>query len=438
MRQKAIKFLFPILFAAVALTAAAVYWIGAGETDGYLAAVSITVACLSVLALSMAAAALCLFRLFRPLQKEERPPYPELKPLYLQLEEQKRQLKENRELLEDRQNKLRSITENMTEGLVLLDGTGVVRLINRAAARLLGISQEDAAGKSIFTVSRDNLLQAAVHAALGGCVERECVSSGGMELQAIANPVIVDGVAHGAVLMLIDVTERQAAEAMRREFSANVSHELKTPITSISGYAEMMMTGLAKPQDVPRLSEKIYSEAQRLIDLIDDIIKLSSLDEDSMDKQKTDVELLSASKACAERLEAKAEKYGVRLTVEGEEAVVQGNARLIDEMLANLCDNAIKYNRPGGHVWVTVGRREAAPCVSVQDDGIGIEPEHLERIFERFYRVDKSRSKDTGGTGLGLSIVKHGAAWHKASVEASSTPDQGTKISVVFDGKGEG
>ncbi len=438
MRQRAIKFLFPILFAAVALTAAAVYWIGAGETDGYVAAVSITVACLSVLALSMAAAALCLFRLFRPLQKEERPPYPELRPLYLQMEEQKRQLKENRELLEDRQNKLRSITENMTEGLVLLDGTGVVRLINRAAARILGISQEDAAGKSIFTVSRDNLLQAAVHAALGGCVERECVSSGGMQLQAIANPVIVDGVAHGAVLMLIDVTERQAAEAMRREFSANVSHELKTPITSISGYAEMMMTGLAKPQDVPRLSEKIYSEARRLIDLIDDIIKLSSLDEDSMDKQKTDVKLLSAAKACAERLEAKAEKYGVQLTVEGEEAVVQGNARLIDEMLANLCDNAIKYNRPGGHVWVTVGRREAAPCVSVQDDGIGIAPEHLERIFERFYRVDKSRSKDTGGTGLGLSIVKHGAAWHKASVEASSTPDQGTKISVVFDGKGEG
>ena len=226
------------------------------------------------------------------------------------------------------------------------------------------------------------------------------------------------------------------SENMRRNFTANVSHELKTPITSISGYAEMMMTGLARSEDLPLLAEKIYTEAQRLIALIDDIINLSRLDEGAVEAPAERVELLSAARRCAERLMDKAASCGGAADVLGGEETVTGYAQLIDEMITNLCDNAIKYNRPGGHVRVTVGSRGGAPSLCVEDDGIGIAPEHLDRVFERFYRVDKSRSKETGGTGLGLSIVKHAAAWHHASLEAESVPDKGTRITIIFDGKG--
>ena len=226
------------------------------------------------------------------------------------------------------------------------------------------------------------------------------------------------------------------SENLRRNFTANVSHELKTPITSISGYAEMMMTGLAPSEDLPLLAEKIYTEAQRLIALIDDIINLSRLDEGAVEAPAERVELLAAARRCAERLEDKAAACEVTVRVLGEEETVTGYAQLIDEMVTNLCDNAIKYNRPCGHVRISVGRRGEAPFICVEDDGIGIAPEHLDRVFERFYRVDKSRSKETGGTGLGLSIVKHAAAWHHASVEAESEPDRGTRISIIFDGKG--
>ena len=226
------------------------------------------------------------------------------------------------------------------------------------------------------------------------------------------------------------------SENMRRNFTANVSHELKTPITSISGYAEMMMTGLAPSEDLPLLAEKIYTEAQRLIALIDDIINLSRLDEGAVEAPAERVELYSAAKRCAERLEDKAAVCSVSVEVRGGEETVTGYAQLIDEMITNLCDNAIKYNRPGGHVRVTVGQAQGAPYICVEDDGIGIAAEHLDRVFERFYRVDKSRSKETGGTGLGLSIVKHAAAWHHATLKAESEPDKGTRISIIFDGKG--
>ncbi|HBD86124.1 MAG TPA: hypothetical protein DC001_01705 [Clostridiales bacterium] len=239
-----------------------------------------------------------------------------------------------------------------------------------------------------------------------------------------------------AAAVLPAAASREEPEKMRREFSANVSHELKTPITSISGYAEMMMTGMVKRDDVPKLSEKIYHESQRLIALIDDIIRLSRLDEGSVGNHAAEVNLLAASRRVADRLEHKAESFRVCVTVSGEDVMILGDEQLVDEMIANLCDNAIKYNRPGGRVCIWVGRRGGAPYLTVSDDGIGIEPEHMERIFERFYRIDKSRSRETGGTGLGLSIVKHSAAWHKATVKAESTPGKGTRISVIFDGKG--
>lgn len=345
-------------------------------------------------------------------------------------------LLEQRAALADRERKLAAITDNMTEGLILLDGSGIILLMNSAAARMIGAADGDLRARHIFSVSCDSLLKGLVENALGGSAGHEHLTVGGLKLQVTASPVMAEGEARGAVLVLLDVTSRQASENMRREFSANVSHELKTPITSISGYAEMMMSGMAKRQDIPKLSEKIYNEAQRLIELTDDIIKLSRLDEGSVRYSGTEISLLAAAGCAAERLEQKAARFKVSVSVSGEDVTVMGDEQLVDEMIVNLCDNAIKYNRPGGHVFLGVGKRGDAPCVEVEDDGIGIAPEHIERIFERFYRVDKSRSKETGGTGLGLSIVKHSAAWHKASVEAQSIPGKGTKISIVFDGKG--
>mgnify|MGYP000272056343 CR=1 FL=1 len=222
------------------------------------------------------------------------------------------------------------------------------------------------------------------------------------------------------------------SENMRRNFTANVSHELKTPITSISGYAEMMMTGLARSEDLPLLAEKIYTEAQRLIALIDDIINLSRLDEGAVEAPAERVELLSAARRCAERLMDKAASCGVSVEVLGGEETVTGYAQLIDEMITNLCDNAIGYNVPGGSVRVTVSDAGENAVISVADTGIGIAPEHQSRIFERFYRVDKSHSKASGGTGLGLSIVKHAAAYHHGTVQLESQPGKGTTITVTI------
>ncbi|NCB50839.1 MAG: PAS domain S-box protein [Clostridia bacterium] len=352
------------------------------------------------------------------------------------IKELEEKLSEDRAALEDRERKLAAITDNMTEGLVLVDDSGTVILINSAAARMLGAAGEDVKGKDIVSICGDDSLGATVRSALAGCTSHDYIVVGGLKIQVIASPVIVEGAAQGAVMVLLDVTSRQASEDMRREFSANVSHELKTPITSISGYAEMIMTGMARRADVPKLSEKIYNEAQRLIELTEDIIKLSRLDEGTIRHPVAEVDLLAVARAAAERLEQKAKKFKVNVEVSGEDVLFMGDEQLVDEMITNLCDNSIKYNRTGGHVFVRTGKRGDAPCVTVTDDGIGIAPEHLGRVFERFYRVDKSRSKETGGTGLGLSIVKHSAAWHRATVEAESVPGKGTKISIVFDGKG--
>lgn len=352
------------------------------------------------------------------------------------VKELEEKLSENQAALEDRERKLAAITDNMTEGLVLIDDSGTVILMNSAAARMLGAAGEEVKGKDIVSICGNDALTATVRSALAGGTSHEFIVVGGLKIQIIASPVIVEGAAQGAVMVLLDITSRQASEDMRREFSANVSHELKTPVTSISGYAEMMMTGMARRADVPKLSEKIYHEAQRLIELTDDIIKLSRLDEGTVRNPVSEVNLLAAARTASERLEQKAGKFKVSVEVSGEDVVVMGDEQLVDEMITNLCDNSIKYNRPGGHVHIRTGKRGDAPCVTVSDDGIGIAPEHLGRVFERFYRVDKSRSKETGGTGLGLSIVKHSAAWHKATVEAESVPGKGTEIRIVFDGTG--
>ena len=219
---------------------------------------------------------------------------------------------------------------------------------------------------------------------------------------------------------------------MRKEFSANVSHELKTPLTSISGYAEIMKNGLVKPEDIQNFSERIYKEARRLITLVEDIIKLSKLDEESVELEKEEVNLYDMTREIVSRLSMQSSAKHVRMILEGESVTYTGIRQILDEMIYNICENAIKYNRPGGSVSIWVGNTLEGPKVSVTDTGIGIPKEHLERVFERFYRVDKSHSKEIGGTGLGLSIVKHGALLHQAKVSVDSTVGEGTRISIVF------
>ena len=234
------------------------------------------------------------------------------------------------------------------------------------------------------------------------------------------------------MLVLLDVTEQQEREGLRREFSANVSHELKTPLTSIAGIAEIMKSGMIAPADVPHFAGKIYDESQRLIQLVRDIIRISQLDENNIHDTPVPVEL----KKCAARnlslLESAADAADVTLLLEGEEAVIQAVPAILDEMVYNLCENAVKYNKPGGSVTVTVRSDAAHVTLEVADTGIGIAPEHHSRVFERFYRVDKSHSKEIGGTGLGLSIVKHGAAFHHAQVELESALDKGTTVRIIF------
>ena len=233
--------------------------------------------------------------------------------------------------------------------------------------------------------------------------------------------------------------EKDAVANMRKEFSANVSHELKTPLTSISGYAEIMKNGLVKPEDIQKFSERIYKEARRLITLVEDIIKLSKLDEESVELEKEEVNLYDMTREIVSRLSMQSSAKHVRVILEGESVTYTGIRQILDEMIYNICENAIKYNRPGGSVSIWVGNTLEGPKVSVTDTGIGIPKEHLERIFERFYRVDKSHSKEIGGTGLGLSIVKHGALLHQAKVSVDSTVGEGTRISILFStGKSSG
>ena len=251
----------------------------------------------------------------------------------------------------------------------------------------------------------------------------------------IATPVFSENQITGSVVIALDTTEREQREALRREFSANVSHELKTPLTSISGFAELLANGMVPPERVGEFAGDIYKESQRLMALVDDIIELSRLEEETAAPETERVDLYALAEETLASLRPAAERRDVTLTLRGGEAVVQGVRTALQELVYNLCDNAVKYNRPGGSVTVTAEKRGGETVLSVADTGIGIPYEHQNRVFERFYRVDKSHSRQLGGTGLGLSIVKHAAAMHKARLELWSEPDAGTKITVHFDGQ---
>ncbi len=356
--------------------------------------------------------------------------YEELSPLLVRIDRQRSQIAEQLGDLRRRSDEFRQITDNLKEGLVLLDARGAVLSINPAAAALFGADRE-CLGKDFLTVNRRHDMTLALKSALEGGHSETRGEENGREYQFDFSPIESEGTVVGAVLLAFDVTEQAFAERNRREFTANVSHELKTPLQSIIGSAELLEAGLVKPEDAPRFVGRIREDAARLVALIEDIILLSRLDEGGEQPRKP-VSLRQTAREAAGVLRTAAESRHVTLTVEGDEGVVEGVPGLLYEAVYNLCDNAVKYNREGGTVTVTVTEGEDEVALAVADTGIGIPPEHQSRVFERFYRVDKSHSRQSGGTGLGLSIVKHAVQYHGGRLELHSRPGEGTVITAVF------
>ena len=356
--------------------------------------------------------------------------YEELAPLLRRMEHQRRQIDRQMDELRRRSEEFEQITGSMNEGLVLLDEAGVILSINPAARRLLDAA-ENCVGQDLLTVDRDVALSDALRQAAEQGHSEFRGQRNGREYQFDVTRIQSEGRTAGTVLLVFDVTERAFAERNRREFTANVSHELKTPLQGIIGSAELLENGLVKQEDVPRFIGHIRSEAQRLVTLIGDIIRLSQLDEGEPMPAEP-VELLALAREAAESLQSAAAARNVTVTVEGEPVALTGVRRLLYEIVFNLCDNAIKYNTDGGRVQVTVTKENETAAVTVRDTGIGIPPDQQDRVFERFYRVDKSHSKASGGTGLGLSIVKHAVQYHHGAIHLQSEVGKGTEIRVTF------
>ena len=356
--------------------------------------------------------------------------YDEIAPLLGRINRQHEQIDDQLRELQRKTDEFTHITQSMPEGLVLLDNKNVILSINPSASKLFS-AQAGCVGQNFLTLDRSTDVSQAIDRAREMGHSETRVELSGRIYQFDISRIESAGEKIGAVLLCFDITERETAEQARREFTANVSHELKTPLQGIIGSAELIENGMVKPEDMPRFIGHIRTEAQRLVALIADIIRLSQLDE-GVEMPKENVELLSLAGEVAEDLRAAADKASVTITTDGQSSIVFGVRRLLYEMLYNLCDNAIKYNRPGGSIRIHVENREQEAAISVLDTGIGIAPEHQSRIFERFYRVDKSHSKEVGGTGLGLSIVKHAAQYHGAKIELKSDPGKGTAIAVNF------
>ncbi len=357
--------------------------------------------------------------------------YDELYPLLHRIDSQQKQLKRQSTELNRRKNELDAIIEEMNEGLVLINKKGTILSINRAAAKLLDTDMH-ITGDNLFAICRSGDIHEALELAADGHRTEKITELHGEHYHIDASPVISEKSVSGAALLIYNVSEKEKSEEIRREFTANVSHELKTPLHSISGYAELLKNGMVKDDDVAPFSKKIYSEAQRMIQLIDDIINLSHLDEGADDMKREDVDLYTLAENAVSSVENEAQNADVAIELTGETAVVNGISQLLFGMIYNLCDNAVKYNRAGGKVSVDVRSNEDSVILTVSDTGIGIPEEHKERVFERFYRVNKSHSKEVGGTGLGLSIVKHSAMIHNAKITLNSVLNEGTTITVVF------
>ena len=356
--------------------------------------------------------------------------YEELSPLLKRIHHQHVEIQTQLRELREKTDEFTQITGSMREGLVLLDEHGSILSINAAAQALFGADAQ-CVGRDFLTIERSHEISAAIQAAAADGHSEVRAERAGRVYQFDISRTTSDGKFLGTVILAFDITEQEFAERNRREFTANVSHELKTPLQGIIGSAELIENGMVRPDDLPRFVGHIHAEAARLVTLIDDIIRLSQLDEgDAMPTEPVD--LLAVSQEAAENLHDAAAARNVTVSVTGQPAVLPGVRRLIYEIVYNLCDNAIKYNRDGGRVDVTVAADAGGSSITVADTGIGIAPEHQARVFERFYRVDKSHSKASGGTGLGLSIVKHAVQYHHGRIELESTPGTGTIIRVVF------
>ena len=362
---------------------------------------------------------------------EENQIYEEVGPLLSKIYKQNRQIKSQLEAARRNQEEFGIITENMQEGLLVIDSYTMILSGNSSAWKLFQL-KDPKIGDSVYSLNRNEDFRLLIEQVLKGQHGSVLLHMGSEAIQMIANPVNREHRVVGAVILLMNETEKVEREQLRREFSANVSHELKTPLTSISGFAEIIQDGLVKEEDIKKFAGRIYNEAQRLITLVEDIIKLSKLDEGNVELEKEEVDLYKLTREILTRLSPQAAKRKVHVEVTGVPVEYVGIRQILDEMIYNICENAIKYNKEGGKLTVWVGNTLQGKKICVTDTGIGIPENETDRIFERFYRVDKSHSKETGGTGLGLSIVKHGAMLHGAKIHVDSKLGEGTKIELIF------
>ncbi len=356
--------------------------------------------------------------------------YEELSPILTKIYKQHKQIKLQMEALNRKSDEFEQIISSMSEGLILLDEHGMIISMNPAAKRIFSV-KDSVFGNDFLSVDRSSEMSKAINGVLSGNHSEYRAQKNGNEYQFNISPITSNGKTLGAVILAFDITDKAFAERNRQEFTANVTHELKTPLQSIIGSAELLENGLVKPEDTGRFIGNIRREATRLVNLIDDIIRLSQLDENHETANET-VNLQETAKEVVEVLSVSAEKKNVTLSLTGEPLTVCGVRRYIYEIIYNLCDNAIRYNKDGGRVDIEIYREANRTAVAVRDTGIGIAPEHQSRLFERFYRVDKSHSKETGGTGLGLSIVKHAVEYHGGRIELESELGKGTEIKIIF------
>ncbi len=354
--------------------------------------------------------------------------YEELAPMLSSIENKNAEIADRMEALTRHRSEFDHITANMSEGIVVISSEGIVLSANKSARQILSIEN----GAIYTKLQNSSDVINVIKGAFAGNRTVENISRSGRIFRLTASPIINPYGEYSVVLLLLDVTSSEQAESLRREFSANVSHELKTPLTTILGYAEIISNGVARPEDIPAFAGQIHSEASRLLTLIEDIIKLSRLDEKNLKAEFEPVDLYELCRTVKDQLSEKAAKLDIDLSLEGTNATINGFKPVLREIIFNLTDNALTYNRPRGSVKISLSGTTAHPVLSVSDTGIGIAEEDQSRIFERFYRVDKSHSKETGGTGLGLSIVKHGAILHGASIDLKSRLGKGTTVTVEF------
>lgn len=362
---------------------------------------------------------------------EENRIYEELSPLLSKIHRQNREIQNQLELAKQQQEEFALITENMQEGLIVIDKYTMILSANSSAWNLFHMDR-GCQGESVYCLDREEEFRHAIEQVLSGEHTELVLKLNGSDIQLIANPVIRDKKTEGAVVLLVNVTEKLERESLRREFSANVSHELKTPLTSISGFAEIMQSGLVKCEDIPQFAGRIYKEAQRLLQLVEDVIQISQLDEEKTSYTWEPVDVYQVCKNAFESLKEKAKRLNVHLYICGEYMKMEAVRTLLEEAVYNVCDNAIKYNRNEGSVSVFLTQTAQEIQIVVKDTGVGIPKKDQDRVFERFYRVDKSHSKEIGGTGLGLSIVKHAVGALKGSVILRSEEGNGTEICMKF------